>query len=34
MGLPSCFLEKKFVKDKKGDDITPFDGTVLALLTS
>jgi hypothetical protein len=28
MGLPSCFLEKKFVKDEKGDDITPFDGTL------
>jgi hypothetical protein len=27
MGLPSCFLEKKFVKHEKGDDITPFDGT-------
>jgi hypothetical protein len=27
-GLPSRFLEKKFVKDEKGDDITPFDGTV------
>jgi hypothetical protein len=27
MGLPSRFLEKKFVKDEKGDDITPFDGT-------
>jgi hypothetical protein len=26
MGLPSHFLEKKFVKDEKGDDITPFDG--------
>jgi hypothetical protein len=24
MGLPSHFLEKKFVKDEKGDDITPF----------
>ncbi len=27
MGLPSRFFEKKFVKDEKGDDITPFDGT-------
>jgi hypothetical protein len=27
MGLPSCFLEKKFVKHEKGDDITPFDGS-------
>jgi hypothetical protein len=27
MGLPSGFLEKKFVKDEKGEDITPFDGT-------
>jgi hypothetical protein len=26
MGLPSRFLEKKFVKDEKGDDIAPFDG--------
>jgi hypothetical protein len=26
MGLPSRFFEKKFVKDEKGDDITPFDG--------
>jgi hypothetical protein len=26
MGSPSRFLEKKFVKDEKGDDITPFDG--------
>jgi hypothetical protein len=26
MGLPSHFFEKKFVKDEKGDDITPFDG--------
>jgi len=31
MGLPSRFLEKKFVKDEKGDDIiTPFDGTILS----
>jgi hypothetical protein len=29
MGLPSHFLEKKFVKDEKGDDITPFDGSLL-----
>jgi hypothetical protein len=29
MGLPSHFLEKKFVKDEKGDDITPFDGRFL-----
>jgi hypothetical protein len=29
MGLPSRFLEEKFVKDEKGDDITPFDGTLL-----
>jgi hypothetical protein len=27
MGSPSRFLEKKFVEDEKGDDITPFDGT-------
>ncbi len=27
MGLPSHFLEKKFVKDEKGDGITPFDGS-------
>ncbi len=27
MGLPSRFFEKKFVKDEKGDDITPFDGS-------
>jgi hypothetical protein len=27
MGLPSRFLEKKFVKDEKGDDITRFDDT-------
>jgi hypothetical protein len=27
MWLPSRFLEKKFVKDEKGDDITPFDGS-------
>jgi|LakMenE01Jun11ns_1017448.scaffolds.fasta_scaffold9723938_1 hypothetical protein len=27
MGLPSCFMEKKFVEGQKGDDITPFDGT-------
>ncbi len=26
MGLPSCFMEKKFVEGQKGDDITPFDG--------
>jgi hypothetical protein len=26
MGLPSCFMEKKFVEGEKGDDITPFDG--------
>jgi hypothetical protein len=25
MGLPSCFMEKKFVEGQKGDDITPFD---------
>jgi hypothetical protein len=31
MGLPSCFLEKKFGKHEKGDDITPFDGTVSKL---
>jgi hypothetical protein len=30
MGSPSCFMEKKFVKGQKGDDITPFDGTDLA----
>jgi hypothetical protein len=30
MGLPSRFFEKKFVKDGKGDDITPFDGTYWA----
>ncbi len=31
MGLPvpSRFFETKIVKDEKGDDITPFDGTVL-----
>jgi len=29
MGLPSRFFEKKFVKDEKDDDITPFDGNVL-----
>jgi hypothetical protein len=27
MGLPSLFLETKFFKGDKGDDITPFDGT-------
>jgi hypothetical protein len=27
MGLPSRFLEKKFFKDEKGDDITPIYGT-------
>ena len=27
MGLPSRFFEKKFVKDEKGDNITPFDGS-------
>jgi hypothetical protein len=27
MGLPSFFLEKKYGKHEKGDDITPFDGT-------
>ncbi len=32
MGLPSRFLEKKFVKDEKGDDITPFDGNKLKKL--
>jgi hypothetical protein len=26
MGLPSCFMEKKFVEGQKGDIITPFDG--------
>jgi hypothetical protein len=34
MGLPSRFFEKKFVKDEKGDDITPFDGTVLSNIRS
>jgi hypothetical protein len=29
MGLPSRFLEKKFGKDEKDDDITPFDGTLV-----
>jgi hypothetical protein len=28
MGLPSCFKEKKFVEGQKGDDITPFDGSL------
>jgi hypothetical protein len=32
MGLPSCFLEKKFGKHEKGDDITPFDGKQLTLM--
>jgi hypothetical protein len=27
MGLPSRFLERKLVKDEKGDDITSFDVT-------
>jgi len=27
MNLPSGFFEKKFVKDEKGGDINPFDGT-------
>ncbi len=27
MGLPSHFLEIKFVKYEKDDDITPFDGS-------
>ncbi len=31
MGLPSCFMEKKFVEGKKGDDITPFDGIHFAI---
>jgi hypothetical protein len=31
MGLPSRFFEKKIVKDEKGDDITPFDGTGIIL---
>jgi hypothetical protein len=31
MGLPSFFMEKKFVEGQKGDDITPFDGTVIIL---
>ncbi len=31
MGLPSRFLEKKFVKYGKGDDITLFDGTRFSL---
>jgi hypothetical protein len=31
MGLPSRFWEKKFVKDEKDDDITPFDGMVPVL---
>ncbi len=26
-------LEKKFVKDEKGDDIAPFDGTLLQYYT-
>jgi hypothetical protein len=33
MGLPSCFLEKKFVKHEKDDDITPFDGILSAFTT-
>ena len=30
MGLPSCFMVKKFVEGEKGDDITPFDGMLLS----
>ncbi len=29
MGSPSWIIEKKFVEGQKGNDITPFDGTVL-----